>query len=705
MTASRVLLVDDEAVNRDMLSRRLERRGYSVGVAASGAEALEAIDRESWAAVLLDVQMPGMSGLEVLQKVRERWTAAELPVLMVTAKDGSEDIVTALDLGANDYVTKPVDFPVAVARLRTHIARKDAEDRLRASEERYALAARGANDGLWDWDMAGGHLHLSARWKGIVGCDEAAIGTRPEEWFDRVHAEDLPRLRHDLDAHLRSRTPHFENEHRLRHASGTFRWVLARGIAVRDRHDTPVRMAGSLSDITANKVVDALTGLPNRMLLHDRLEHVLSPSEATGLGPCAVLLLDLDGYQLVADGHGQGHADELLRAVAQRLESSLRLTDAIARPADLAAAHTLARLGGDEFVLVLHEVRDAVDATRVAERLQRVLARPFVIHDQEIFITASIGIAIGGPGATPDDLLRDADTAMTRARAHGRGRVEVFETGMRQQVLERLQLDAALRLGLENHEFLPHYQPIVDLASGRLVGFEALMRWQRADGRVVSPAVFVPTLEESGLIVPVGRQFVEDVCAQLKAWRAQGPDSSRLWVNVNFASSQFAEPDVLETLLAAIRTAGLGPEDIVVEITESAAIGDIARAAETLRKFRAAGLRVVLDDFGTGYSSLSWLHELPIAGIKLDRSLVAGERRHPAILASVVSLARELGLTVTAEGIETNAQHAQLRGLGCGYAQGYRFARPLDAEAAGALIRRQPAWLPDTAEDASATAA
>jgi EAL domain-containing protein (putative c-di-GMP-specific phosphodiesterase class I) len=237
------------------------------------------------------------------------------------------------------------------------------------------------------------------------------------------------------------------------------------------------------------------------------------------------------------------------------------------------------------------------------------------------------------------------------------------------------------------------------------VGFEALIRWQRAGGRIVSPAVFVPTLEESGLIVPVGRQFVEDVCAQLRAWREQSPESRHLWVNVNFASSQFAEPDVLGTLMAAIDKAGLGPDDIVVEITESAAIGDIDRAAETLRQFRAAGLRVVLDDFGTGYSSLSWLHELPIAGIKLDRSFIAGERCHPAILAAVVSLAAQLGLTVTAEGIETNAQHAQLRELGCGYAQGDRFARPLDAEAAGALIRRQPTWLPDAADDAAATAA
>ncbi len=706
MTAPRVLLVDDEAVNRDMLSRRLEKRGYSVGVAASGAEALAALDREPWSAVLLDVMMPGMSGMQVLKKVRERWTAAELPVLMVTARDGSDDIVAALDLGANDYVTKPVDFPVAVARLRTQIARKTAEDRLRASEERYALAARGANDGLWDWDIPAGHLHLSARWKSIVGCQEHEIGTDPEEWLDRVHSEDAPRLHQDIDAHLAGRTPHVENEHRLRHGSGTFRWVLARGMAVRDRQGAPVRMAGSLSDITASKMLDRLTGLPNRMLLHDRLERVLGPGESEGAGPCAVLLLDLDGFQLVNDGHGQAYADVLLRAVAQRLESSLRPTDAVARPGDPNANQTLARVGGDEFVLVLHAVRDAVDALRVAERLQRVLARPFAIDHREIFISASIGIALGGPGTTPDDLLREADTAMTRARARGRGRIEVFQTGMREEVLERLQLDAALRLGFERHEFLPHFQPIVDLASGRLVGFEALIRWQRPDGRLVSPAAFVPALEASGLIVPVGRRFAEDACRQLRAWRDESPAGQGIWVNLNFASSQFAEPDVLETLLATIAAAGLAPGDVVVEITESAAIGDIDRAAETLKTFRAAGLRVVLDDFGTGYSSLSCLHELPIAGIKLDRSFIASQRRHPAILAAVVSLAAQLGLTVTAEGIETSAQHTQLRSLGCEYAQGYHFARPLDAEAAGALIRRRVSWLPGPAgSDAPAEAA
>ena len=706
MTAYRVLLVDDEAANRDMLSRRLEKRGYSVGVAASGAEALEALDKEPWSAILLDVQMPGMSGLEVLQKVRERWSAAELPVLMVTAKDSSDDIVSALDLGANDYVTKPVDFPVAVARLRTQLARKAAEDRLRASEERYALAARGANDGLWDWDLTTNDLHVSERWKLIVGCEPHASLTRPEGWFDRVHAEDLARLRHDLEAHLGGRTPHFENEHRLRHASGGFRWVLARGMAVHDRHGAPMRMAGSLSDVTTSKVVDSLTGLPNRMLLHERLEHVLGSHAAGESGTCAVVLLDIDGFQLVVEGHGQSVADTLLRAIARRLQSSLRSSDAVAPSTDRSTGQTLARLGSDEFVFVLHQVRDAVDALRVAERLQRVLARPFTLQDREMFISASVGIALSGTGATPDDLLRDADTAMTRARARGPGRVEVFETGMREQVLERLQLDAALRLGLERHEFLPYYQPIVELASGRLVGFEALIRWRRADGRLVSPAEFVPTLEASGLIVPVGRQFTADVCRQLRAWRDESPASHGLWVNINFASSQFAEAGLLETLLATIGEAGLCPEDIVVEITESAAIGNIDRAAETLSAFQAAGLRVVLDDFGTGYSSLSCLHELPIAGIKLDRTFIASQRRHPAILAAVVSLAAHLGLTVTAEGIETSVQHAELSALGCDYAQGYHFARPLDAEAAEMLIRRQVTWRPDAAAScAPATAA
>lgn len=374
--ANRILLVDDEAANRDMLSRRLERRGYSVAVAASGAESLDALQREPFAAVLLDVQMPGMSGLDVLQQLRRTWSPAELPVLMVMAEGMSEDIVTALDLGANDYVTKPVDFPVALARLRTQLARRDAEVRLRASEERYALVAQGANDGLWDWDMPAGQLHLSARWKAIVGAAHDDIGTAPDEWFNRVHAEDLPRVRHDLEAHLTGRTPHFECEHRLQHADGGVRWVLARGMAVRDSGGAPVRMAGLLTDITAGKVVDTLTGLPNRMQLHDLLERLLAPGLEATL-PSAVMLLDVDGFKLVSDGRGRagrgrtgaGHrpASRVVAAPERDAPGGRR------RARRDAGAPRRGRLRGGE-----HRVAEAADAVRLAERLQRVLSRGFV---------------------------------------------------------------------------------------------------------------------------------------------------------------------------------------------------------------------------------------------------------------------------------------------------------------------------------------
>ncbi|MEZ5287730.1 MAG: EAL domain-containing protein [Vicinamibacterales bacterium] len=622
-----ILLVDDEAANRDVFSRRLGKRGYKVVTAASGPEALEQLARDAFAAVLLDVQMPGMGGLEVLHQVRLKWSAAEVPVVMVTARDQSEDIVTALEMGANDYITKPIDFPVALARLRTQLARKDAEDRLRASEERYALAARGANDGLWDWDIAAGTVHYSDRWHTIVGLEPGALAPDIDAWFARVHADDLTRVRRALDAHLNGRSSHFEIEHRVQHRSGHFRWVLARALAVRDRHDRPVRMAGSLTDITDGKVIDALTGLPNRMQLHDRLERTLQRHAANGGMQCAALMIDLDGFKLINDGRGQTFGNELLRGVARRLAHSLRASDTVARPGPAPGDPMLARLGGDEFVVLLHDVGGVEDATRVAERLQRAFARPFSVGAHEVFMTASLGVALSRAGSTPDGLLRDADTAMLRARSRGRGRIQVFEVEMRESVIARLDLDTALRLAHERDEFVPFYQPIVDLSTGRLVGFEALMRWRTADGRVVGPGGFVPALEDSGLIVAVGRRFTEKVCRQVRAWRDELPEAP-VWVNVNFASLQFAEAELLDTLLATLRETGLAPADLVVEITESAAIGNIDRAAETLGRFRDAGLRVVLDDFGTGYSSLSCLLRTAHLGHQA-RSVVHRQRATP----------------------------------------------------------------------------
>jgi predicted signal transduction protein with EAL and GGDEF domain len=437
------------------------------------------------------------------------------------------------------------------------------------------------------------------------------------------------------------------------------------------------------------------------MLLIDGLEQVLQHQVQAG-GQFAVLFLDLDGFKLVNDSLGHQEGDELLRAVARRLEESLRLTDTVIRPsatdsrATSVAEHTLARLGGDEFIILLHDVRSVVDATRVAERIHSELAKPFTIGGREIFSTVSIGIAASATGyERPEDVLRDADTAMYRAKGMGQGCTEVFDVAMRAAVLERLQLDTSLRQGIERREFLPHYQPIIDLRTGQLEGFEALLRWRHPNRGIVAPLEFVPVIEENGLVLPIGRQFFGDVCRQLRVWQDTLPHAPRLSMNVNFAGQQFIEKGLLDYLLETLDASGLDPSQLVVEITESTAIGNFRHAIDVLHQIREAGLRVVLDDFGTGYSSLSCLHDLPISGFKLDRSFLQRTIERPEILRALTVLADQLKLSVTAEGVETQAQCAQIREIGCDFAQGFLFARPVDTDAAAALIREQRLWLDD----------
>ncbi|MES1256758.1 MAG: EAL domain-containing protein, partial [Acidobacteriota bacterium] len=604
--------------------------------------------------------------------------------------------------GADDYLTKPIDLPVALARIRTQLLRKRAEDRLRESEERYALTVQGANDGMWDWKLTTDEIHFSARWKGIIGCEDGEIGNRPEEWFDRVHPGDLARLRRELDTHLAGATTHFESEHRIRHKKGSFRWVLARGQAVRDATGVATRIAGSQTDITDSKVVDALTGLPNRLLLVDRLERLIQHHLFRDDTQFAVLVLDLDEFKVVNDSLGHQAGDELLQAVARRLEVSLRSTDTLTRagsdviPGAPGIEHTLARLGGDEFIVLLNDVRSAADATRVAERVQAALSRPFPLADREVFIAASIGIAVSATGYTSTEaVLRDADTAMNRAKALGKGRFEVFDAAMGRQAIARLHLDSDLRLAVRRDEFLPYFQPIVNLRTGRLAGFEALLRWRHPERGILPPAAFLAQVEENGLILPISRRFYGAVCRQHRDWLKVHPSASQLTINVNFVTGQFLETGLPARLLDILVETGLEPRHIAVEITESTAIRDFSKTSDVLHELREAGFRVVLDDFGTGYSSLACLHQLPISGLKLDRTFIAAADEHEELIQAVLMLSASLGITVTAEGIETSDQCERLRALGCDYGQGYLFARPLDAEHAAALIAADRVFVPE----------
>jgi diguanylate cyclase (GGDEF)-like protein/PAS domain S-box-containing protein len=682
-----LLVVDDNELNRDMLGRRLQLEGYAVALAESGAQALRLIEQETYDLVLLDVMMPEMNGLETLRRLRETHGPVELPVIMVTAKDQSEDVVEAFRLAANDYVTKPVDIPVALARIATQVSCKRAQAALRESEARYALAARGANDGLWDWDLQSDQVYFSPRWKAILGYEEHEIGAGPREWFERIHPEDLPRVQAEITAHRQGLTVHFENEHRMLHKDNSYRWVLSRGLGVRGRDGRCLRMAGSLTDVTQEKAVDPLTSLPNRVLFMDRLERVLERAKRDSELQFAVLFMDLNRFKVINDSLGHMVGDQLLGAVARRLETCLRGSDTVAR---LQGATTVARLGGDEFTILLEDIRDVQNAIRVAKRIQQELALPFCTNGTTIFTSASIGITMGPANyAQPDELLRDADAAMYAAKAAGKGSFEIFDANMRERALARLQLEMDMRTAVERGEFCLHYQPILALEPSRVMGFEALVRWQHPERGLLNPDEFIPIAEETGLIVPLGLWVLREACRQMSAWQTKFPSDPPLTINVNLSCKQFLRLDLAAEVEKLLRETELAPGCLKLEVTESAIMEDAESAAGILDQLRALGVQVCIDDFGTGYSSLNYLQRFTVDTLKIDRSFVRhmGETdENRRLVQSIVDLAHNLSIKVVAEGVETESQRQQLADLQCEFGQGFLFSRPLDGTTAERLL-------------------
>jgi len=688
-----LLVVDDNEANRDVLSRRLTLKGYDVTVAADGAEALARVRTGSYDLLLLDVEMPGISGLDVLTTVRQTHSSTSLPVIMVTARSSGSDIVEAFRLGANDYVTKPIDFPVALARIGTHLSLKRAVEDLHESEQRYALAMQGANDGLWDWNLVTNEVYWSERWKAMLGYGTSEIGTDPDEWLRRVHADDVARVRGALETHLAGQEPQYECEHRVLHRNGTFRWVLCRGAAIRNADGIATRLAGSLTDITDAKVSDPLTGLPNHVLFADLLDRAIKRAQRRTGYVFALQVLSLDRFARIGDTLGPVSADRLLVAVAHRLQASLRSTDAVT-PEKTGA--TLARYASDEFTVLLDDITDASDAVRVADRLQKGLEKPFDIDGQQVFVSATIGIAVSTSGYQgPEEILRDATTALHRAQSHAHSSCELFDPVMRDRAVRRLRLETDLRNAVERNEFVVHYQPIVSISTGRLAGLESLVRWRHPSRGIVGPMEFIHLAEDSGLIVPIGRLVLRESCRQMAAWRrafgAQAPDV----MCVNVSSQQFVSSDLAGEVEAVLRDTGLHPSHLKLEITESACIGDVRAAQATLTRLQAIGVEWSMDDFGTGYSSLSHLHQLNVNTVKVDRSFVSrigADEAGAEMVRVIIALAHNLSMDVVAEGVEREEHLAHLRALGCEFAQGFHFSKPVDSDAAGRLIAHQP-WL------------
>ena len=558
---------------------------------------------------------------------------------------------------------------------------------LRRHGQRLGLAAEVASDGLWEWDLGTQQFYVTGPWKAMLGLPADAAINKPDEWLDRVHPDDLGPLKAALDAHLAGGSERFQHEHRIRHADGAYRFFRCHGVAARLAGGTPTRVAGSLTDTTdlaitqeqlRNAVfLDPLTGLCNRALFVEGLGRRLKESQRRrGGDPFALLYLDLDRFKVVNDSLGHLVGDELLVAVSRRLESCLRHGD------------VLSRLGGDEFAILLHGLQTEQQANVIAFRVQETLSKPFSIGGREVFTSASIGIAFGAPQYnTPDEMMHDADTAMYQAKAHGKARHEVFDADMDARARDRLGLENDLRRAVAGNDIEVHYQPIVDLASGMCVGFESLVRWTR-EGKPVSPATFIPIAEELGLIEGLGTRVLEEACRTFAGWQQAFPDAGLECITVNVSSRQLMQQNFLSVVDRAVRESRLQPHALRIEITETALMTNPDEAASVLRQLRDYGVKIYLDDFGTGYSSLSHLHNLPVDALKVDRSFVQSLflPDRPAIVESILALARTLHTSVVAEGIETEAQARELERLGCSHAQGFLFSRALSMTAAEAIV-------------------
>ena len=569
--ATKILIADDDAVTRRLLEKTLEHTGYEVVAVEDGSKALECLSHTDGPRMaLLDWLMPGLNGVEVCREMRRHSERPYTYIILLTARTSKEDVVTGLEAGADDYITKPCDAEELKARLR-------AGERILKLEDKLT--------------------------------------------YDALH--------------------------------------------------------------------DPLTHLPNRSFFLERLSLCVSWGMLHPEYKFAVLSVDMDRFKVLNDSLGISAGDWLLVQIAERLLGSTRRDDATLRTAEAGGmagrsrdVGVVARVGGDKFTILLDNIRNASEGIRVAERIQETIKAPFEIDGQMVFTTASVGIAFSGTGySAAEDMLGDANTAMARAKTLGKARYEMCDPSMHATAAGRLQLETDLRRGTENQEFIVHYQPIVSLIDFRITGFEALARWQRPKFGLIMPDGFISAAEDTGLILWIGRWILQEACRQVCAWNLQFPCFPPFTVAVNISAKEFAQVDVVSQIGQVLTETGLTPENLTLELTETVTMRDEQRTTRILSELRKLGVRLCIDDFGTGYSSLSYLRRFALDILKIDRSFVTDmldNSESEEIVKTILSLGRNLRMKVVAEGVETFKQMTLLKSLGCEFAQGYLFSKPLD---------------------------
>ncbi|KAA0274714.1 MAG: EAL domain-containing protein [Chloroflexi bacterium] len=678
MQKERIVIAEDDTQAASDLSKILVDLEYIVvGIASLGETTVQMVEELKPDLVLIEIRLKGkMGSIEAAKQIHDNM---DIPVVFISTQADTMTLQTAMLAQAYGFVLKPFDTRELKSNITMALFKHSMNRKLRESEERYALAVRAANDGIWDWNLQTNEIYYSIRWKEILGFKDDQISNGTDEWFNRIHPDDQRIVQANLVSHLKGTSSHFECEYRIKHATGKYLWVLSRGMAVRDARNTPYRMAGSQSDITARKIAelrlahdavhDPLTGLPNRVLFLDRLQNRLERIKRNPSDLFAVMFLDLDRFKVVNDSLGHGVGDQLLITIANRLMHCIRNED------------TVSRLSGDEFAILLNSIPDINEALQIANRIKAQLKTTTMLGAVERFPTASIGIALFNEKYTKaDELLRDADAAMYVAKAQGGNQYRIFDATMHTNAVELIRLEAELKRAVEREEWVIHYQPIVSLTTNKAVGAEALVRWNHPHRGLLYPKDFIHIAEETGAIIPIGEHVLRSACAQVKIWRdSRHPD---FWVSINLSARQFQDTELTKKVATILSLTGLDSKGLHLEITENVAIQDMEYTNSLLTELDRLGVQTSLDDFGTGYSSLSYLKQFPLKILKIDQSFIRdiqSNKKNESLIMAIIAMARSIGLEVVAEGVEKGEQLEFLRNQLCDNVQGYLLSHPVSA--------------------------
>lgn len=692
-----VLIADDDGATRLLLRETLEQSGFGIEEAENGEDAVSAFSKVRPEVVLLDVDMPLKDGFSACSEMRQLPEGRTVPIVMVTGLDDINSIHRAYEVGATDFITKPINWTILGHRVRYMLRAGRAMTELRRSEGRLANAQRIAKLGNWEWDIEKNTLRCSDETYRIFGLRPPTVGTSYEAFFNTFHPADRDIARAALDRALR-RGKVFSLDHRIVLPNGSERIVHQQAEILFDPNGKALRMTGTVQDITERKKAeeqirtlayyDTLTELPNRVMFKEHLGKALARARRRN-NLVATLLLDLDRFKRINDTLGHSVGDQLLREVAARLMQSVRREDLVSRHSFDDTATSVARLGGDEFAIMLTDLESVQAAAKVARRTLDMLSAPISLDAQEVFATASIGITVFPfDGEDVDSLLKNADTAMYHAKSEGRNNYQYYTKSMNASAFENLALENSLRRALERGEFELYYQPQLNLDSGEIVGVEALIRWQHPELGMVSPVQFIPLALETGLIVPMDEWGLRTACQQAKAWQDAGLRPMR--VSVNLSSYQFRQKKLVELVARILSETRLDPQYLDIELTESTIMQNAEETVKTLHELKEMGIKLSVDDFGTGYSSLSYLKRFPLDTLKIDRSFIKDITTDPddeALTRAILAMSNSLKLRVIAEGVETEEQLNFLRANGCDEFQGYLFSRPVRAIEIAEMLR------------------